>query len=462
MKHYDHLLMNQSSDYFKHWLTLLGPDQVIDTLSDLIGNAAVLAVDVNGTILFWSKGAEQLFGWSAAEVLDKPCIEIFNSADASNPCHVSNQAIIKAHPVNLHKKDGVVINCYRSLHTFVDAKGQFAGALEFLQPQNTFSPIISKQDDITSFHGILTQDPIMQEAIKLIRNVSETEATVLIRGESGTGKELVAQALHLESLRRDQHFLAINCAALSPNLLESELFGHVKGAFTGAINNHAGLFQRANGGTLFLDEVAELPLELQAKLLRVLQEQSFIPVGGHEAVKVDVRIIAATHRSLRDEVKAGRFREDLMYRLRVVPVFLPPLRDRRLDVNLLLWHRINKHNLTSRRHIDSIAPDAMRCLLDYQWPGNVRELNNVIEYAYAVGRGNELGVEDLPPEFREPLLLSTTESLLPIKRLKNNNEAELILEALQISGGHLEAAAQYAGMSRATFWRKRKKYKIEA
>ena len=462
MKHYDPLPMKQSSDYFKHWLTLLGPDQVIDTLTDLIGNAAVLAVDVNGTILFWSKGAEQLFGWSAAEVLDKPCIEIFNSADASNPCHVSNQAIIKAHPVNLNKKDGGLINCYRSLHTFVDAKGQFAGALEFLQPQNTFSPSIGKQDDITSFHGILTQDPIMQEAIKLIRNVSETEATVLIRGESGTGKELVAQALHLESLRHDQHFLAINCAALSPNFLESELFGHVKGAFTGAINNHAGLFQRANGGTLFLDEVAELPLELQAKLLRVLQEQSFIPVGGHEAVKVDVRIIAATHRSLRDEVKAGRFREDLMYRLRVVPVFLPPLRDRRLDVNLLLWHRINKHNLTSRRHIDSIAPDAMRCLLDYQWPGNVRELNNVIEYAYAVGRGNELGVEDLPPEFREPLLLSTTESLLPIKRLKNNNEAELILEALQISGGHLEAAAQYAGMSRATFWRKRKKYKIEA
>ena len=462
MKHYDHLLMNQSSDYFKHWLTLLGPDQVIDTLSDLIGNAAVLAVDVNGTILFWSKGAEQLFGWSAAEVLDKPCIEIFNSTDASNPCHVSNQAIIKAHPVNLNKKDGVVINCYRSLHTFVDAKGQFAGALEFLQPQNTFSPSIGKQDDITSFHGILTQDPIMQEAIKLIRNVSETEATVLIRGESGTGKELVAQALHLESLRHDQHFLAINCAALSPNLLESELFGHVKGAFTGAINNHAGLFQRANGGTLFLDEVAELPLELQSKLLRVLQEQSFIPVGGHEAVKVDVRIIAATHRSLRDEVKAGRFREDLMYRLRVVPVFLPPLRDRRLDVNLLLWHRINIHNLNSRRHIDRIAPDAMRCLLDYQWPGNVRELNNVIEYAYAVGRGTELCVEDLPPEFRESFLLSTTNPLLPIKRPKHQNEAELIRESLEISGGHLEAAAQYAGMSRATFWRKRKKYKIEA
>ena len=460
MKHYDQLPMNQSSDYFKQWLTVLGPDQVIDTLTDLIGNGAVLAVDVNGNIIFWSKGAEKLFGWSASEVLDKPCIEIFNSADESNPCHLSNQAIIKAHPVNIHKKDGGLINCYRSLRTFVDAKGQFAGALEFLQPQNTLSPIIGKQDDITSFHGILTQDPVMQESIKLIRNVSETEATVLIRGESGTGKELVAHALHLESLRRDQHFLAVNCAALSPNLLESELFGHVKGAFTGAIKNHDGLFQRANGGTLFLDEVAELPLELQSKLLRVLQEQSFIPVGGHDAIKVDVRIIAATHRSLREEVKAGRFREDLMYRLRVVPVFLPPLRDRRLDVNLLLWHRINIHNLHSRRHIDSISPEAMRCLLDYKWPGNVRELINVIEYAYAVGRGNELSVEDLPPEFRESSRLLTTDSLLPLKRPKHQDEAELIREALTIAGGHLETAAQYAGMSRATFWRKRKKHNI--
>ncbi len=454
--------MSQASPSFKYWLTLQGPDQVIDALTDLIGIGAVFAVDLSDTILYWSKGAEKLLGWSAPEVLDKHCSEIFNNDAPSNSCHLPHHTATKVQPVTLLKKDGESINCYRSVHTFIDAKGQYAGALEFLQPQNTVNPIIGEHKDITSFHGLLTQDPIMQEAIKLIRNVSETEATVLIRGESGTGKELVAQALHLESLRHDQHFLAINCAALTPNLLESELFGHVKGAFTGAINNHAGLFQRANGGTLFLDEVAELPLELQSKLLRVLQEQSFIPVGGHEAVKVDVRIIAATHRSLREEVKAGRFREDLMYRLRVVPVYLPPLRDRRLDVNLLLWHRINKHNLHSRRHIDSITPDAMRCLLDYQWPGNVRELNNVIEYAYAVGRGNELRVEDLPPEFRETLISLTNESLLPIKRLKKNNEAELILEALEMSGGHLEAAAQYAGMSRATFWRKRKKYKIEA
>ena len=281
---------------------------------------------------------------------------------------------------------------------------------------------------------------------------------MLIRGESGTGKELVAHALHMESARRDRPFLAINCAALSPSLLESELFGHVKGAFTGAVRSHSGLFQRANGGTLFLDEVAEMPLELQAKLLRVLQEQSFIPVGGDAAITVDVRIIAATHRSLREEVKAGSFREDLMYRLRVVPIFLPPLRERRLDVNLLLWHSINRHNLHGPRRIGSIAPEAMRLLLDYSWPGNVRELQNVVEYAFAVGRGDELRMEDLPPEFRETEAAAATSQAPLLNLAKYSNEAELIREALQAAKGHLETAAHYAGMSRATLWRKRKKY----
>lgn len=360
------------------------------------------------------------------------------------------------------RANGERVTCYRTARAFFNAEGEFAGALEFLQPQVSAETVIGQQSNSESFHGILSRDPAMLEAIKIIRNVAETEATVLIRGESGTGKELVARALHQESPRHVQPFLAINCAALTPSLLESELFGHVKGAFTGAVRTHAGLFQRAHGGTLFLDEVAELPLELQAKLLRVLQEQSFIPVGGDAAVSVDVRIIAATHRSLREEVKAGRFREDLMYRLRVVPVFLPPLRERRLDVNLLLWNSINLHNLHGRRHVDSIAPEAMRRLLDYRWPGNVRELINVVEYAFAVGRDNELSLDDLPPEFRESKPLTISEQLSPPKHKKYQNEADLIREALQMTGGNMEAAASYAGMSRATFWRKRKKYNIES
>lgn len=453
--------MSQSSPFFNRWLSQVGPDLLIDVLTDLVGAGAVFAVDTDGKILFWSKGAEKLFGLPADAVLGKPCTEALGCNDGPDPCGLAEQGEIKAQSVTLNRHNGVAITCLRTARAFFNAEGQFAGALEFLQPQNFTHTVMSTPEDSASFHGILTRDPIMQEAIKIIRNVSETEATVLIRGESGTGKELVAHALHLESARRDKPFLAINCAALTPTLLESELFGHVKGAFTGAIRSHAGLFQRANGGTLFLDEVAELPLELQSKLLRVLQEQSFIPVGGDNAISVDVRIIAATHRSIREEVKVGRFREDLMYRLRVVPIFLPPLRERRLDVTLLLWHRISQHNLQGLRHIDSIAPEAMRRLLDYAWPGNVRELINVIEYAFAVGRGNELRLDDLPPEFRENATLTNPAQQPAFRRHRYKNEAEMIREALEMVSGNLEAAALNLGMSRATFWRKRKKYNID-
>ncbi len=440
----------------------MGPDQVIAVLTDLVDAGAVFAVDASGKVLFWSKGAEKLFGLPAESVLGKPCAQTLGCEEGQDPCGLAELGSIKAQIVNPKRANGQRVTCYRTARAFFDAEGQFAGALEFLQPQASNETALGKQGNSESFHGILSRDPAMLEAIKIIRNVAETEATVLIRGESGTGKELVARALHQESPRHQQPFLAINCAALTPSLLESELFGHVKGAFTGAVRTHAGLFQRAHGGTLFLDEVAELPLELQAKLLRVLQEQSFIPVGGDAAVSVDVRIIAATHRSLREEVKAGRFREDLMYRLRVVPVFLPPLRERRLDVNLLLWHNIDLHNLHGRRHVDSIATEAMRRLLDYRWPGNVRELINVVEYAFAVGRGNELCLEDLPPEFRESKPQTISEQLSPPKHRKYQNEADIVREALQMTGGSMEAAASYAGMSRATFWRKRKKYNIDS
>ncbi len=448
--------MSQFSPFFNRWLSQTGPDQVISILCDLVDAGAVFVVDAEGKILFWNKGAEKLFDLGADTVLGKPCAQALGCDEGRDPCSLAQQGQIKAQQVQIPRHGREPLICYRTARAFFDAHGQFAGALEFLQPQA--GPANEVANDSDSFHGILSRDPAMLEAIQIIRNVAETEATILIRGESGTGKELVAHALHMESPRREQPFLAINCAALTPSLLESELFGHVKGAFTGALRNHAGLFQRADGGTLFLDEVAELPLELQAKLLRVLQEQSFIPVGGDVSIQVDVRIIAATHRSLREEVKAGRFREDLMYRLRVVPVFLPPLRERRQDIGLLLWHNIHEHNRRGRRQIELVAPEAMRRLLDYQWPGNVRELKNVIEYAFAVGRGAELGIDDLPPEFRETGIAKETVLAANLNHPRYADEAELIREALKVAGGHLENAAKYAGMSRATFWRKRKKW----
>lgn len=450
--------MSQSSPFFNRWLSQIGPDTAIEVLTDLLDSGAVFTVDAEGKILFWSRGAERLLGLRSDRVIGKPCTEAIHCEEGNDPCGLADVGVIKDETIRVKREGGGIVSFYRTARAFFDAGGQFAGAIEILRPQAPLQLAPPSQENVESFHGIFSRDPTMQQALKVIRNVAETDATVLIRGESGTGKELVAHALHRESHRRDKPFLAINCATLSPNLLESELFGHVRGAFTGAVRDHAGLFQRADGGTLFLDEVAELPLELQAKLLRVLQERSFIPVGSDRSITVDVRIIAATHRSLREEVKAGRFREDLMYRLRVVPIFLPPLRQRRQDVSFLLWHSIERHNQHGPRQIERIEPEAMRRLLDYPWPGNVRELQNVIEYAFAVGRGPELTLDDLPPEFRETSAVSALPAHTASQGRTPGDEKARIREALELSGGHVEEAARWAGMSRATFWRKRKKY----
>jgi len=452
--------MAQSSPFFNRWLSQVGPDTAFDVFTDLIDDAAVFVVDADSRILFWSSGAERMFGLASEKVLGVPCHDALGCHAAPAAAKLAAQGLIKSQPVTLQRPGSKAMACRRTARAFFDAAGEFAGAIELLQADTGEVPVTPSRTDVESFHGIVSRDPVMKEAIRIIRNVAETDATVLIRGESGTGKELVARALHRESQRRNQPFLAINCAALTPSLLESELFGHVKGAFTGAVRDHPGVFQQANGGTLFLDEVAELPLELQAKLLRVLQERSFMPVGSDRAVTVDVRIIGATHRALREEVKAGRFREDLMYRLRVVPLFLPPLRERRQDVSHLLWLYIDQHNRQGPRHIETIAPGAMRRLLDYAWPGNVRELQNVIEYAFAVGRGTELTLEDLPPEFREATPATLSALAMPLRPARRQDEAELIREALQVTGGNLEEAARICGMSRATFWRKRKKYQL--
>jgi two-component system, NtrC family, response regulator AtoC len=304
---------------------------------------------------------------------------------------------------------------------------------------------------------MVTTSPAMLELFELIRRVARTDSSVLLRGETGTGKEMVARALHDLSPRAGRPFRAINCATLTSELLASELFGHVRGAFTGAVSDRRGLFQLADGGTLFLDEVAEIDLDLQARLLRVLQERSFVPVGGTTPVEVDVRIFAATLRALRREVEAGRFRPDLMYRIRVVPVFLPPLRDRGRDVEALTWRFVDEFERGGGRHIGAIEQDALDALLAHDWPGNVRELRNVIEYAFAVGTGEVLTLAALPPELRgepPPEPPRTPPSLAELERQR-------LIEALRRTAGRKTRAAELLGISRSHLWRKLREHGLQ-
>jgi PAS domain S-box-containing protein len=449
------------------WLEQFDCTMLLVKMLELCDSTAVSVYIVNKDqhVLYWSIGMEKLSGLRQENIVGKSCWQEYVITEAG-----SNQEQL----VKISRADGNKIEVKKVVRILQDKNGAFAGGIGLLgsvseSVANGFLPKVSIEDtkpDMKSrnFYGMVSRSPAMRDVFQIIENAAATEATVLVRGESGSGKELVTKAIHTLSARHNAPFLAINCAALSANLLESELFGHVRGAFTGAVKDHKGLFQRAQGGTLFLDEVAELPLELQAKLLRVIQKRNYIPVGGDRSIDADVRIVAATHRSLREEVKSGHFREDLMYRLRVVPIFIPPLRERREDINLLIWHFIQRHNAENFRKIEKIEPQAMRILLDYPWPGNIRELHNVVEYAFAVGRGPTLRLSELPPEFREtPPIAEQLLQFMPFRQgspLSAEEETAAIRQALEQSNGRVTSAAHSLGMSRATFWRKRKLYRV--
>ncbi|MCA9569087.1 MAG: sigma 54-interacting transcriptional regulator [Myxococcales bacterium] len=316
----------------------------------------------------------------------------------------------------------------------------------------------SEGQELRTFHGMLSRAPSMHDLWNTLERAAATDAPILIRGETGSGKELVARALHDLSPRASRPFLAVNCATLTGDLLASELFGHVRGAFTGAVRARQGLFERADGGTVFLDEIGELPLDIQPRLLRVLQESSFTPVGGSEARKVDVRMVSATHRSLRRGVQEGRFRADLMFRIRVATVFLPPLRERRDDIAPLLRHFIATLD-TGGRRMEGIEPDALACMVAYDWPGNVRELRNVVQAAMALGTGPRLTLADLPPELRGEGPPEPHEPA--VQAVRREDRAE-ILEALVQARGNRSRAAARLGISRTTLWRRMKVLGLDA
>jgi two-component system response regulator HydG len=317
--------------------------------------------------------------------------------------------------------------------------------------------IVQHINTATEYCGIVGKDSKMQDMYKLIEDIAPTDSTVLIQGESGTGKELVASAIHQKSLRAKNPFIVINCSAYPATLLESELFGHEKGAFTGAVRQKTGRFEQAHGGTVFLDEIGEIPPSSQIKLLRVLQTQKFERIGGEQTLTVDVRILSATNKDLLQEVKSGNFREDLYYRLNVIPINLPPLRKRRNDIPLQARYFMRRFASEQGKDITAISSNTMRLLLNYAWPGNVRELENCIEHSIVLARDNQIEASDLPNVLHD----ATTQSDLSNTSVTiMESEAKLLKEVLDDCSWNKKEAARRLGISRNTLYRKLKKYQI--
>ncbi|MEK6726837.1 MAG: sigma-54 dependent transcriptional regulator [Deltaproteobacteria bacterium] len=327
--------------------------------------------------------------------------------------------------------------------------------------------VVKKDFGVT---GITTKNEEMLSILATVKKVADYKTTVLITGESGTGKELIARALHYNGGRSSKGFVAVNCGAIPENLLESELFGHVKGAFTDAVRNKKGLFEEAEGGTLFLDEIGELPFHLQVKLLRVLQEEEIMRIGDTKPIRVSVRIVAATVKDLDREVREGRFREDLFYRLNVLPIHLPPLRERPEDIPALSCHFLEKYKDRHRVKVGAVSPEALKLLMDYTWPGNVRELENAIERSVLLSEGENISVSALPPAVREKMVsaspgtgLKTGISAddLSIKKAARAMEEELIKRALEKSHGNRTHAAEFLELSHRALLYKIKEYGIK-
>jgi len=336
-----------------------------------------------------------------------------------------------------------------------------AKALEVGDLKSKVQRLENEISDRYSFHNIIGKSEAMQKIYHLIEQVVDTSANILVQGESGTGKELVARALHYAGERKRGPFIQVNCAALPESLLESELFGHEKGAFTGAVEQRQGRFERANGGTIFLDEIGEIAQHVQVKLLRVLQERSFERVGGQHTIKVDVRVIAATNRDLAKEMREGRFREDLFYRLNVIPFKMPSLRERKEDIPLLIEHFLHKYD--KKGLIKSISTAANKVLVEYPWPGNIRELENTIERLAIVSPGPVLEVKDLPLELVNPQgSMPTANIVLPSEGINLEElEKDLLEQALHLAQGNKTRAAKLLGLTRHTLLYRLEKFGLK-
>ncbi len=447
--------------------------QVLSAMIDAMADG-VFTVDARGHIVAWSTGAARITGYASDDVIGKSChmlegpnckgfnkLAEFLENPTPYPWGICNQEC------KVLSKDGRELYLYGNVSVLRDERGAVAGAVGTFTDLTTF--IVAKEKiqvleeqarSRDSFQQMVGCSAVMQDVFRRLRLAAQGDVPVLLTGESGTGKELAARAIHALSARGDRPFFAINCSAIPETLIESELFGHVKGAFTGAMRDKVGVFQAAEGGTLFLDEIGDTSPLLQLKLLRVLQESEIRRVGDEKNMKVDVRFITATNKDLKHLLTTGAVREDFFYRIRVFEIALPALRERREDLPLLINHFIAERSKVYHRSINDIAQDVMQEMLKYSWPGNVRELRNAIEHAFVTVEGDCLTVLDLPPEIRTSTSHASNVSIKETLTPEQQAERDQILEALRQTQGSKTKAAKLLGYSRVTLWKKLQKFRV--
>ena len=439
----------------------------------------VFTLDENGNITSWNPAMERISGYTAQEALGKSCMMLNFSLCFSKKCPagISECGIYEHGRVQdkecfLRHKNGLDIPIVKSARLVTDGHGWVRGVVETVTDLSALEKARRRAEEanlrlgeIHKIHNIIGKSRAMQQVFSAIKAAAASDATILVQGESGTGKELVAGAIHYNSSRSDMPFVTVNCSALAESLLESELFGHVRGAFTGAIRDRVGRFEEAGGGTIFLDEIGEISPFIQVKLLRVLQEREIERVGESKKRNIDIRIIAATNTDLYGLVKSGNFREDLYYRLKVFPIYLPPLRKRREDIPLLTSHFIKRQNKKTNKGIKGLLPSAMRILMDYNWPGNVRELENAIEHAFVLCGGEQIDIFDLPVEIRQlayPSGGAKAPEPSPPERVsfKTPLSREILINTLGECNWNKAEAGRRLGVSRTAIWKYMKKWDI--
>ncbi|MDG5814341.1 sigma 54-interacting transcriptional regulator [Chitinispirillales bacterium ANBcel5] len=441
---------------------------VLQTLTE-----GLFLIDKDGKIIYSNKALQKMTGLNAQQLTGKKCCSIM--ADSCTPppdCTLYAKEAITNTECRIKHQSGTIIPVLKNARVLRSQEGEIIGAVETLSDLSKLKAAEQRLKTIEQssykkggLQRLIGESTTMQEVYNLIELAAASNSTILISGETGTGKELVADAIHSLSDRSSGPLIKVNCSALPETLLESELFGHTKGAFTGAVKDKAGRFELANGGTLFLDEIGELSPLIQIKLLRFLQDKSFERLGEGVPIKSDVRIIAATNRNLRKEVKTERFREDLFYRLKVFPIHLPPLRERKEDLGILTDHFISKFRAQTGKNIFNLKHQATVTLMDYCWPGNVRELEHAIEHAFVSCQKDIIDTSDLPLEIRmshlrrdictEPEAVTNGSESLP----PQNITEETILKTLEQCKGNKSEAARRLGVDRSTIWRKLRRMK---